>query len=115
MRVSGHDFGDRIGLLFGGKMDYKTYRKENVKTLSQFSRTFKPWKKWQNVKLTDICPCNTCEVQKERTDRRYEFMMSAGADEHLVEKCKHCIDHINWNVECIEKLKWYEGGCKNGL
>lgn len=89
-------------------MDYKTYRKDTFERFNQFDRTFKPSKKWQDVKLSDICPCNTCYVHKEYIDRRYEFMMSEGADEELVKKCKHCIDDTLWAMECIEKLKWYE-------
>ena len=34
-------------------MDYKTYRESTLERVSLFNRTFKPWKKWQNVKLTD--------------------------------------------------------------
>lgn len=94
-------------------MDYKTYREENVKKLSQFDRAFKPWKKWQNVKLSDVCPCDTCDVEKEYMARRYEFMMSEGAEGELAEKCRHCIDATSWQRECIEKLKWYENGCIN--
>lgn len=58
-------------------------REENVKKLSQFDRAFKPWKKWQSVKLSNICPCDTCDVEKEYMARRYEFMMSEGADGEL--------------------------------
>ena len=94
-------------------MDYKSYRKENFEKLSQFNRTFMPWKKWQNVKLSDLCPCDTCDVQKECMDRRYEFMMSEGADEELTKKCLRCVDALNWQMECIEKLRWYENGCIN--
>lgn len=90
-------------------MGYKTYREENVKNLSQFDRAFKPWKKWQNVKLSDVCPCDTCDVEKERMARKYEFMMSEGADKKLAKKCLCCIDALNWQMECIEKLRWYEG------
>mgnify|MGYP003297318038 CR=1 FL=1 len=57
-------------------MDYKTYREDTSKRLNGFDRAFKPWKKWQNVKLSDICPCNNCEISKELEARQYEIQMS---------------------------------------
>lgn len=89
-------------------MDYKTYRKETFKELDNFDRTFHPWKKWENVKLTDICPCYTCEVKKELKSRQYEVMMSGGLQEEITKPCKNCIDGTLWQMDCIEKLKWYE-------
>ena len=70
--------------------------------------TFHPWKKWRNVRLTDILPCKNCDVCKERINNRYVYMMSEGSDEELDEKCEHCIEYKLWVMECIEKLKWYE-------
>lgn len=45
-------------------MDFKTYQENTYGKASRFDRVFKPWIKWQNVKLSDMCPCNTCEVSK---------------------------------------------------
>ena len=89
-------------------MDYKTYRRNTFKMLNQFDTAFKPWKKWQNVKLSDMCPCNTCEVSKELRKRQYEVQMSGGLQEEIMKPCEHCIDVILWKSECIEKLGWYE-------
>lgn len=89
-------------------MDYKTYRKDVSEKLNQFNRTFKPWKKWQDVKLSDICPCATCKVHKELIDRQYEVQMSVGLLEEIIAPCKYCPDCISWKAECIEKLAWYE-------
>lgn len=89
-------------------MDYKTYREDAFKRVNSFDRAFKPWKKWQDVKLTDICPCNTCAVHKELHARSYEVQMSGGLQEEITEPCKKCIDSILWKIECIEKLGWYE-------
>ena len=37
-------------------MDYKTYREENVKKLSQFDRAFKPYACLDDNKMLDLCP-----------------------------------------------------------
>lgn len=89
-------------------MTYQEYRKDTFKRLNQFDMTFKPWKKWQNVKLSDMCPCNTCEVSKELIARQYEVQMSGGLQEEITEPCGHCMDSVLWKIECIEKLAWYE-------
>lgn len=89
-------------------MGYKTYRENAFQRVNQFDRIFKPWKKWENVRLSDICPCDTCTINKEVYARRYEIQMSGGLEEEITKPCKHCIDIINWEMECIEKLKWYE-------
>lgn len=89
-------------------MDYKTYRKDTFKRVNQFNMSFKPWKKWQNVKLSDICPCKTCEVHKELIARQYEVQMSGGLQEKIMKPCEHCLDATLWTMECIEKLGWYE-------
>lgn len=89
-------------------MDYKSFREDNFSKMSKFDFTFHPWKKWRNVKLTDICPCKNCEYYKERIDNCYVYMMSEGSDEELNKKCEHCIEHTLWTMECIEKLQWYE-------
>ena len=89
-------------------MEYKTYRINTFKKLDQFNRTFKPWKKWQDIKLTGMSPCKDCDVYKERIDNRYLYMMSEGSDKELVKRCRHCLEHTLWAMECIEKLKWYE-------
>ena len=89
-------------------MDFKTYRKNISKRVDMFDMTFNPWKKWQDVKLSDICPCNTCEVEKELIARQYEVQMSGGLQEEITEPCKHCIDGALWKMDCIEKLAWYE-------
>lgn len=87
--------------------DYKTYQKD-IEKVNQFYRAFKPWKKWQNIKLSDICPCHTCEVHKELEARQYEVQMSGGLQEEIMKPCEHCMDVILWKMECEEKLAWYE-------
>lgn len=89
-------------------MDYNTYRKETLERLSPFEIAFRPHKKWQDVKLSELCPCYTCKVHKEIIARQYEIQMSGGLDEELSKPCKHCSMHMLWETECLEKLYWYE-------
>ena len=89
-------------------MDFKTYMKDTYENVNNFSRVFKPWLKWQDVKLSDICPCNTCEVSRELKARQYEVQMSGGLQEEITKPCKDCMDSLLWKMECIEKLHWYE-------
>ena len=89
-------------------MDYATYRKDTFKKFNQFSMTFKPWQKWQNVKLSDMCPCNNCDVNKELLTRQYEVQMSCGLQEEITKPCERCVNIICWRTECLEKLAWYE-------
>lgn len=88
--------------------DYKTYREDAFKRVGSFDRAFKPWKMWENVKLSDICPCHTCDVQKELIARQYEVQMSGGLQEEITKPCEKCMDKILWSMDCISKLGWYE-------
>lgn len=89
-------------------MDFKTYQENTYGKASRFDRVFKPWIKWQNVKLSDMCPCNTCEVSKELRVRQYEVQMSGGLQEEITRPCEDCMDSLLWKMECLEKLHWYE-------
>jgi hypothetical protein len=89
-------------------MTYQEYRKDTFERLSKFDIAFKPWKKWENVKLSDMCPCNSCEINKEVMSRQHEIQMSGGLLEEITEPCGHCMDSTLWKMECIEKLGWYE-------
>ena len=89
-------------------MDFKTYQKETLKKVNAFDSAFKPWKKWQDVKLSDLCPCNTCEVHKELAARQYEVQMSGGLQEEIMKPCEDCLDVKLWEMECVQKLVWYE-------
>lgn len=88
-------------------MNYQEYR-EIIKKVNSFDKAFRPWKKWQNVKLSDACPCSTCEVSKELRARQYEVQMSGGLQEEIMKPCEHCIDNLFWKMDCLEKLGWYE-------
>lgn len=75
---------------------------------SDFNKVFHPEKRWMHKSLIKERPCDYCKVQKEYINNRYLYMMSEGSDREIVEKCKHCIKHITWTMDCIQKLKWYE-------
>ena len=89
-------------------MNWGKYKEEAFKNVNSFNRTFKPWKKWQDVKLSDIFPCSTCEVYKELIARQYEVQMSGGLQEEIMEPCEHCLEVTLWQMECGQKLAWYE-------
>lgn len=84
------------------------YQKYVSANLGIFARTFTPWVKWEDVCLSDLCPCKDCYIQKELSDNGHYYQMSEGAAEELTKPCKNCVEHIQWTAECLEKLKWYE-------
>ena len=88
-------------------MDYKTYRKEIFKKVNEFDRTFKPWKKWQDIKLLNICPCSTCDTYKDYEAKALYGNIAERQYVELPDSCP-CLDRLLWDVECFEKLKWYE-------
>lgn len=88
-------------------MDYKTYRKETFKKVNQFDMAFKPWKKWQDVKLMDMCPCNNCDTYKDYEAKAIYGTIAERQYAELPDSCP-CIDKLHWEMECFEKLKWYE-------
>ena len=87
---------------------WKEYQKNTFENVNAFDRAFKPWKKFQHVKLSDVSPCITCEVHKELIARQYEVQMSGGLQEEITKPCENCWDTKLWVIECVEKLGWYE-------
>lgn len=88
--------------------NFQAYRKDKFARLGIFDRTFKPWKKWEDVSLTDLCPCRTCDISKELSTNCHYYQMSGGAAEELTKKCDCCPEHAQWMMDVIEKLRWYE-------
>lgn len=76
--------------------------------LSTFERTFEPWKKWENVNLTNLNPCKDCSISKELGENGHYYQMSGAAMEDLTQSCHVCALHALWTLNVIEKLKWYE-------
>lgn len=78
-----------------------------------FDRAFHPEKKWKDIKLTESCPCKGCNTYK-----KYDFHQKMGsiAERQYVElpdSCKRCVKKLNWEVDCMRKLKWYENRDEN--
>lgn len=73
-----------------------------------FNSVFHPEEKWKDKKLTELCPCNECKIYQE-----YDFISKMGsiAERQYTElpnSCKTCINKINWEIDCMQKLRWYE-------
>ena len=88
-------------------MDYKTYQKETFEKVNVFDRTFKPWEKWQDVKLTNICPCSTCDTYKDYEIKAILGSIGERQYAKLPDTCP-CIDKLQWEMDCFAKLQWYE-------
>lgn len=88
-------------------MDYKEYRKNIFKNVNQFDRIFHPEIKWQNVKLSDMCPCDNCETYKDYHDKALYGNIAERQYAELPDTCP-CMDKICWDMEVTEKFSWYE-------
>lgn len=88
-------------------MDYKRYRKETFARVNQFDMAFKPWKKWQDVKLSDANPCNVCSTYKDYEEVALYGNIAERQYAELPKGCP-CVYKLYWEMECLEKLKWYE-------
>ncbi len=76
--------------------------------LGNFDKIFHPEKEWKDKKLTDMCPCNTCDTYKEYHDKALYGNIAERQYAELPESCRTCIPHINWQMDCMAKLGWYE-------
>lgn len=85
--------------------EYQEYIRSNI---SVFDRAFKPWRKWEDTCLSELCPCKDCDISKEIRNNNHYYQMSGGAEEELTKPCKSCLAAIQWETECLGKLKWYE-------
>ena len=88
-------------------MDYKTYRENAFQRVNQFDMAFKPWKKWQTAKLSDMCPCNACDTYKDYEEIALYGNIAERQYAELPKSCP-CLYRLFWESECIEKLQWYE-------
>lgn len=77
---------------------------------SNFDSVFRPWKKWQDKKLTDLDPCKQCETHKEWRNRAIYGSPAEREDAVLTvpDACETCIERIIWQSDCLQKLEWYE-------
>lgn len=88
--------------------NFQEYRKDIFERVGVFDRTFKPWKKWQDVRLMSVSPCRDCHIPIKITDNCHYYQMCYGAEEELIKKCNTCPERLMWLIDVIEKLKWYE-------
>lgn len=77
---------------------------------SNFDATFRPWKKWQDKKLTAMNPCDKCEVHRDWLNRAIYGSPAEREDAVMTvpTECKGCVDKVIWQADCLQKLKWYE-------
>lgn len=87
---------------------FKEYMDDATARLCIFDRTFKPWKKWENVNLTNLNPCKDCPISKELSENGHYYQICGGALEDLTQSCHGCSVHARWTLDVVQKLKWYE-------
>jgi hypothetical protein len=77
---------------------------------SKFDEVFKPWKKWENKKLTDLRPCDECCIHKDWLNRAIYGSPAEREDAVMTvpNECKICIKRVQWLTDCLQKLEWYE-------
>lgn len=81
--------------------------------LVDFNKVFHPEIKWKNKRLTSNSPCNNCEVYKEYHDKALYGNFAERQYVSLLKSCKTCIPQITWQMDCINKLQWYEDNDEN--
>lgn len=78
-----------------------------------FNDVFHPENKWKNKKLTDSCPCKNCETYKEYEKTKTFGSIAEREYAGLSESCNICSKKIQWQIDCMQKLAWYENNDKN--
>lgn len=73
-----------------------------------FDKVFHPETKWKDKKLTDVCPCKTCDTYKDYELKALYGNISERQYAELPESCNTCIKKLIWFTDCMQKLKWYE-------
>lgn len=79
--------------------------------LTDFDSVFRPWKKWENKRLTDLNPCDNCETYMEWWNRAAygsPAEREAAVITGLPASCRSCGTRIQWECDCMCKLQWYE-------
>lgn len=76
--------------------------------LCNFDEVFHPEKKWEDKKLTDMCPCSTCDTYKDYHNKALYGNIAERQYAELPEKCRICVPLLNWKSDCMIKLAWYE-------
>lgn len=73
-----------------------------------FNAVFFPEKKWANVRLSNNSPCNACHIYEEYKITALYGNIAERQYAQLPESCNTCIKRLNWFIDCLAKLKWYE-------
>ena len=73
-----------------------------------FDKIFHPELRWENRKLTDACPCRVCETFKDYEEKALYGSVAERQYATLPENCEFCMPKINWQTDCMTKLRWYE-------
>ena len=73
-----------------------------------FDNIFHPEKKWENKCLTASCPCNDCDIYKEYEREALYGSVAERQYAELPEGCSLCLKKLLWQMDCMQKLKWYE-------
>lgn len=81
--------------------------------LVNFNEVFYSEMQWKDKKLTSMRPCNNCEVYKEYNDNVLYGNIAERQYASLPDSCRTCIPNINWNIDCMRKLQWYEDHDEN--
>ena len=71
---------------------------------SNFDSVFRPELKWQDKRLSDSSPCKDCPTGKQIA----EEMRNPYSMEKRPDSCNVCIPYLNWKIDCMAKLGWYE-------
>lgn len=75
---------------------------------NRFDEIFHPEKKLINKKLTSMCPCDSCDTYKEYKMKALYGTIAERQYAELPESCRVCIPKLNWEIDCMTKLRWYE-------
>lgn len=73
-----------------------------------FDKVFHPETKWKDKKLTDMCPCNICDTYKDYELKALYGNIAERQYAKLPESCTVCMKKLLWQIDCMNKLTWYE-------
>lgn len=73
-----------------------------------FNSIFHPEIEFENIKLTDLNPCRKCKVYKDYEERATYGTIAERQYACLPDSCRVCKDKLLWEIQCMDKLKWYE-------
>jgi len=87
---------------------------------SSFDMVFKRGKQFDEVKLSNRCPCEQCRLiknvyEKERLYFPQSDYYTQEIDDEIEyikkEHCDKCMEYMTWKMDCFAKLEEYEKIC----